>query len=1019
MSLFLCIFCSFTQAQQKEQIPVKRVNGDEYVPANARLLYWQTKETDSGKYIIYYYSAGCKVVITSTDFYSNDTVVKTRSLVNTTELVNKKVKFLTAHGNISYEFYSRSKDEVAINNENFHQHTERIYMDVLLKEKYPIRVNFTSRQSNSPFFKNFYDVNFQFDKYAYNRNLKQQLLTKLNQQTPQYKYPDLANAENQLKKEKEEYAAAKNWVNAPATLQKLIEEKEHNYYKKLKAKEDSLAGLVKNAKSTKIKLQSDSSSQNKDLSLSKSTGDSASINMQIDSLALSGNTILAKSETVQANDFSIKDSLVHNIAFTKIELAQKTGSITENNATVDENSPGNLSLIKNKLWDKIKNTTEITPAQNVRRTNALSAVENNITGTNDKTTASDNAKKDSATAKLNAQKDKISDSVSSIKNKITGKKDSALAKITAIKDSATAKLKAKEDKVTDSLASIKNKITAKKDSALSKVTAKKDSATAKLNAKKDKLTDSLSSIKNKLSNRKNSITQKAGNRIDSIAEPFMKKYEKKKHDLDSLQKRIDSLTKKADSIRNKVEKSIQTVRQKINGSANEKDLQKIAADNGINLDKDGKLQKSLSAIKTFSIGRSMINYTELTAQNITVTGINIEYNPSYYAAFAAGKIDYRFRDFLGKNKPQRNNQYIVMGRLGIGDKDHKALIFSYFTGRKNTADFSLSDSVKNYVNITGYSLEAIYKKDENTGISAEFAKSTKPVTGSFQSNKESGSLVRFSDKSNMGINIKAQTIFPETNTRISGFFRKTGENFQSFSLFSYNTDQTAWLIKADQPFLKNKISVTAMLRRNDFTNPFTDKTYKTSTVFKSIQVNIRFPKYPSVSIGYYPGTQLYMINKERIRESAYYILNGTANYSYFLKRISMNSLFVYNRYSNEATDSGFIAYKGINYYALQTLFLKKFQLQGGYSYAKQPELQFYSVETSIDYALRNWLKLGAGLKYNNISGGNNYWGERGQLSIKLRRLGEVQLQYEKSYLPTINQTLYPVEIGRLSYFKNF
>lgn len=210
-----------------------------------------------------------------------------------------------------------------------------------------------------------------------------------------------------------------------------------------------------------------------------------------------------------------------------------------------------------------------------------------------------------------------------------------------------------------------------------------------------------------------------------------------------------------------------------------------------------------------------------------------------------------------------------------------------------------------------------------------------------------------------------------------------------------------------------------MLRRNDFTNPFTDKTYKTSTVFKSIQVNIRFPKYPSVSVGYYPGTQLYLIDKEKIRESAYYILNGSVVYGYFLKGVSMNTTLVYNKFTNEATDSGFVAYKGENIYGMQTVFLNKLQLQGGYSYTNQPELQFYTIEATGDYAFRDWLKFGIGGKYNDINGGKNYWGQRVQVTLGLKQFGSFQFQYEKSFLPTINRTLYPVEIGRASYFKSF
>jgi rRNA processing protein Gar1 len=766
--------------------------------------------TDSGVYLTRVTRRECKHYFTETFFYSYPTeaamLTKAAVVVKPVAEQTRKIKLLTIHGNVSYDYFYRSAIDTPIAQKDFQQHTERVYLDVLYKEKYPLKVNFIARQSNSPYFRNFIDLNFQFDKYAYNKNLKQQLLNKLNTQLPQLKYPDLSKVESELKKLTDQYNKTKKWLEDPATLQKLIEEREKGFSEKKSNSRDSAQGLIADQP--------------------KETG-----------------------------IYRLKDS---------------------------------AQLLINK-------------AKGI----------------------------------------------------------------------------------------------------------------------KDKVNDSLMSFKTKVLNKKDSIVGDIRSRIDSIAEPFVKVYEKKKQQLDSLEKKVALYKNKADSIKGLAEKNVTKLRQKIYAATSEKELRKLAAENGIETNKQGKLEKQLAAIKTFSIGRSILNYTELTAQNITVTGINLEYNPGLYAAFAAGKIDYRFRDFLNRNTARHNNQYIVMGRLGIGNKEHTALILSYFTGRKNTAQFSLSDSIKSYVNIMGYSLEAIYKKDENTSISAEFAKSTKPVTGSLQSSKQTGVLWNYSDRSNMGINIKAQTIIPETNTRLSGFYRKTGEHFQSFSLFSYNTDQTAWLARADQSFLKNKITLTGMLRRNDFTNPFTDKTYKTSTVFKSVLLNIRFPKYPSVSIGYYPGTQLYLVNKEKIRESAYYILNGSVVYSYKVRGISMNSSFVYNRYTNEATDSGFIAYKGVNYYGSQTLLLKKLQVQGGYAYSKQPQLQFYTIETSADYALRNWLSVGAGVKYNDISGGNNYWGERLLLSVGLKQFGTVQLQYDKSYLPTISQTLYPVEIGRISYYKNF
>lgn len=751
--------------------------------------------TDSGFYIIQTFRKGCKSRQESGDFFPN---IEKVTVTTIREKTNSpvKIKNLIIHGNISYEYFYRSKIDTPINQQNFQQHTERVYLDVLVKEKYPLKVNFTSRQSNSPFFKNFIDLNFNFDKYTYNRNIKQQILDKLKAQFPTYKFSDLSQVETELKKSKEAYTKTKAWLEDPATLQKIIEERERIYYQQIKAKEDSLRALSQN------------------------------------------------------NSNSFEDD------FKKVPYPKK------------------------------------------------------------------------------------------------------------------------------------------------------------------KITDSLEFVKSNINDKKEYLLSGAKSKADSLSAPFAILYEKKKGQLDSLEQAVASYTKRADSIKKNVQKDVAGIKQKIYKATSEKELRQLAKDNGIDLDKRSNLEKQLAAIKTFSIGRSVLNYTELTAQNITVTGINVEYNPSYYLAFAAGKIDYRFRDFFNRSI-SRNNQYIVMGRVGVGDRERNALIFSYFTGRKSNSNYGFSDSIKNTVNIIGYSVEAIHKKDENTMLSAEFAKSTKPVTGNLQSNKQTGVLVKFNDQTNTGINIKAKTIIPETNTKLSGFFRKTGENFQSFSLFSYNTDQTAWLARADQSFLKNKITLIGMLRRNDFTNPFTDKTYKTSTVFKSIQLNVRFPKYPSLSVGYYPGTQLFLIDKEKIRESAYYILNGSIVYSYFFKGLAMNSSVVYNKYINEATDSGFVAYKGTNYYASQSVFIKKMQLQGGYANTVQPLLKYYTLETSGNYELKSWLKVGVGLKYNKVNDGDSYWGESMQLRTDFKKLGGFQLQYEKSFLPTITQTLYPVEIGRVSYYKNF
>ncbi len=520
------------------------------------------------------------------------------------------------------------------------------------------------------------------------------------------------------------------------------------------------------------------------------------------------------------------------------------------------------------------------------------------------------------------------------------------------------------------------------------------------------------------------LTQKEkwGDRQRGQADSLSGKYEDliadKKKELDSLQQELNRLQRRSDSIKRKIQQAIMTARKKINGASTSADLSGIAAEYGQGSPSRKSLDGILANMRTLGVGRSVANYSELTVMNVSLTGLQAEYNPQLYAAIAVGKIDYGFRDFMGRNRKQENQQ-LLMGRFGIGNKDRRAIIVSVFTGRKYNYGAAVADTVSNHINLLGYSVEGIWKKNEHTGITAEVAKSTGPATGRLRDNKEMERLVQFNDGSNLAVSIKANTRIVFSNTRISGFYRKSGERFQSFSLFTYNTDQLAWQLRAEQPLFNNRAGLTVMLRRNDFTNPFTERTYKSSTVFKSIQLNVRVPRYPVLSVGYFPGTQLYLVDREKIRENAYYILNGSLLHQYKVGGLSMLSSFIFNKYDARGTETGFVAYNGTNYMAAQSVFFSRLQLQGMYSYNDQQELQYYTAEAGLDYAARKRLKLGAGVKYNKVAAGDHYWGGRMQFLLEVGRLGGLQLQYERSFLPTIYQTLFTVETGKISWYKNF
>jgi hypothetical protein len=489
-------------------------------------------------------------------------------------------------------------------------------------------------------------------------------------------------------------------------------------------------------------------------------------------------------------------------------------------------------------------------------------------------------------------------------------------------------------------------------------------------------------------------------RIDSLREEWMTTNQRIRHMVDSV---------KSEVIRQK---------QTINSSRSVGELRKLPWVLQLDSSKSSKIDQVLGNVKSLGIGRTMLNFSELTVSNVSLTGLSFEYNPKIYTALAVGKVDYGFRDFLGRNTRSRG-QELAMARFGVGDVNRKAVIFSMYTGKKYNYIHSFADSTSDRMPVTGISIEGILKKNELTYVVAEIAKSTVPIVGQGGSGKSFQSLLKMGDKSNIGLSIKTQAMFPKSRTRISGMIRRTGENFQSFSLLAYQTNQLNWNVKLDQPFLKNRLNVSGALRRNDFTNPFTEKSFKTSTIFKSFQMDMRIPNWPQISVSYHPNSQLYIVDENRVREDAFYVVNASAVYPYQLGGLRMSTILVYNDFSSRGTDSGFFSYNGKSYHATQQLYLNWGSLHSSYAYSDQAPFGYHTVDGGVDMTFKKVFSFSGTTSFNHVKQANHYWGGRLMMGVDFRYFGNLQLQYEKSYLPTLSASLYPVENGRLTWTKIF
>jgi len=526
-------------------------------------------------------------------------------------------------------------------------------------------------------------------------------------------------------------------------------------------------------------------------------------------------------------------------------------------------------------------------------------------------------------------------------------------------------------------------------------------------------TSSIDTLENRVQ------TDSIKNRLES----YQTIMEKKKHKLDSL----EMIVKKLDS-------QYQAMKLLVNTKSNllKKDISEIRTTAALK-DKLQELHiadsvlpkgyKTLFALKSLGIGRSIADYSELSAKNISITGIQVEYNPHYYYAVAAGTVDYRFRDYI-ISTPGQQKQWLGLVRAGKGEKDSNHIIFTYYTGKRqfyNSTTSQQGNSIPNY-NLMGFTIESRFNINRTSYITAEIAKSSLPYYSSDSTKGRDliGNVFKMSDRSNEAWAAKLYTYIPYTKTTINAVYRHTGANFQSFSLFTTGSAQSAWSVKAEQPFFRRRLSIVAAIRENDFVNSFTNTAYQSNTVIKSIQATLRIRKWPVVSVGYFPSSQITKLGDGRFSENLFYTLMGSASHFYKFKRVQFNSTLVYTQFYNKSSDSGFVYFNTKNLLFSQSCFIGKMDMQFNISAASNTSYRLYVLEQHTNYTLNKWLGLGAGVKYNKQTVFNiEQWGWTGNIKLKVPRLGDLQLMFDKGFIPGANRQLVENKMGRLTYFKTF
>lgn len=523
------------------------------------------------------------------------------------------------------------------------------------------------------------------------------------------------------------------------------------------------------------------------------------------------------------------------------------------------------------------------------------------------------------------------------------------------------------------------------------------------------------------------------NRIGTEADSFKKKLpvESVTARIDTVRKQIDKLTDTIKRLENRVRKeqkkildSVNALRKEINAITTTAGLFAFMRKHNIAKDQLTKTQRLLLAVNKVGIGRTWLDHSELTVKNISIAGVNIEMNPGpFYVAFATGKVNYRFRDFIYKDGTDKlPAQSVTLVRAGVGQKEKNNFILSYYQGKKAVLNPSTATAYNAIQRLMGISAEMRLALNTDNYLVLEFAKSSYYSNTAQQPSRAelSQKTFNFSERGNEAYSIRFFSQHPVADLKITGYYKKLGRNFQSFTLFPTGIGQDAWLLRANKQFWKKRIMVDAAIRKNDFGGSPAVPSLYSRAVFKSILVTARVPRYPFVSVGFYPVSQLLADSRGVLAETQYNTLNAIINYSYTTRnKLSMNTGVAYTRFFNNSSDTGFVYYNAYSLTLSHAFFFSKLQSQTGLTITKQYQLNLFTLEQSLLYAYRHWFSVRAGLKWTRDDKRQNMFGPSVAATVNIGKIGTIQASYDKVYLPGFNRNLQGVDMGNLTFYRNF
>jgi len=504
-----------------------------------------------------------------------------------------------------------------------------------------------------------------------------------------------------------------------------------------------------------------------------------------------------------------------------------------------------------------------------------------------------------------------------------------------------------------------------------------------------------------------SVNAKKAADATATATTFIKEYENKKRESALLKNTVDSLEHSYKILKDALslqKKNIGTLTSSAGGCVNHKNIDSLIPSK----------YRWLFNIRKFGLGRNQLNYSELTSKNMSLTGVNFEYNSWYYVAFAAGTVDYRFRDFAVGNT-RRVPQYMTMFRLGLGQIERTHIIASLYRGRKQLFAASGNSTGITAINITGMAVEGKWRINPNSYVSGEAAESLSP---DFRKIPVTTSKFSLSDKSNKALSLKYYLYIPKTFSRIEAAYKFTGANFQSFSSFQTNSEATSWSVKADQYLLKRKLKIALAVKKNEFSNPYITQAYTNNTIFKSVQLTYRAKHFPVISAGFAPMSQVTIVDSQLV-ENIFYSLNVSASHNYKIGIRKATTSFIYNKFYNNYQDTSFLYYKAENIFFTQSIAFDSYVMNLSLSNSSNSSFNLTVFDAGVLFNIKKAGMLGFGVKVNEFSRQEAKTGLYGTLQLNVKKIGLFSMQYNNGFIPGRHTQLVKNEMMNVGFTKSF